>query len=706
MKNIFKVFLICIITIFINSLSFAQQQQNILQTEYPDVLQRATSHLPENENSNERNVITVLPGNGSTDTSGRAPQGSRLFINTCYIIKPSEMTASGFGADTVKSVGWLWNALTGQNINTKGTLKVYLINTTDTVYNKGTNFTTAITGMTKVIDDSIFIPAGTGPFALDVPVGGPGTSSFIHTSGRGVYVAFEYKTTSTLATPLGAPTISCNNSLSNRGATYQSQTVNGTAMTTTAFGPATSFENTKKDSINIVEVYAKGKNPIEFGCQDTLKIILIKNIAGSYNVRIKVTVFNNLTSAIDIIFDQIISGALFTPYFTIDIPIVCPAEVKYENVVVEALVGTFDSPGASGVYDTKSYCIYSTSGAYNYADPCRNDTGGVGFLGVSGNIVSRFNNYSSQIFPIRAVDYTFYNAIGGGSQPYKVVIYADSGNGKPGAALYTSSTLTSPTGTGTPQFVTHQLPTVLNIAANRRFYVGIKQTSTVSIQLGFQTENPLRSKAFFYTSPENNTTWNDLDSSGANTRLDISPRSDVNLSSTLVIQGFYNPLLNTMVRDTARVYLRNFSSPYAIVDSAKAYLSSAGRGELSFKKALTGVSYYIQVKHRNLIETWNANAISFVAGSAVYDFTTNITNAYGSNMIQVDSSPLKFGFYNGDVNQDQLIDVSDLSLVDNAAVQFLNGYVVTDITGDAVVDASDLSVIDNNSAASISVISP
>ena len=39
---------------------------------------------------------TVLPGNGSTSGNGRAPQGSRRFINTKYIITGAEMTASGY----------------------------------------------------------------------------------------------------------------------------------------------------------------------------------------------------------------------------------------------------------------------------------------------------------------------------------------------------------------------------------------------------------------------------------------------------------------------------------------------------------------------------------------------------------------------------------------------------------------------------------
>ena len=36
-------------------------------------------------------------------------------------------------------------------------------------------------------------------------------------------------------------------------------------------------------------------------------------------------------------------------------------------------------------------------------------------------------------------------------------------------------------------------------------------------------------------------------------------------------------------------------------------------------------------------------------------------------MVQVDSAPLAFAVYNGDINQDGTIDASDVSDVDNAA---------------------------------------
>lgn len=52
----------------------------------------------------------------------------------------------------------------------------------------------------------------------------------------------------------------------------------------------------------------------------------------------------------------------------------------------------------------------------------------------------------------------------------------------------------------------------------------------------------------------------------------IEPSSTLNL--TALIEGLYNPGTNTLVSDTATIYLRNTTSPYAIVSSSKAKLKS------------------------------------------------------------------------------------------------------------------------------------
>lgn len=136
-----------------------------------------------------------------------------------------------------------------------------------------------------------------------------------------------------------------------------------------------------------------------------------------------------------------------------------------------------------------------------------------------------------------------------------------------------------------------------------------------------------------------------------------------NLQAKAVIQGFYNPTSNKMnIKDTARVYLRNISSPFSIVDSSKAVIDSITyTGNFVFTKVTAG-TYYIVVKHRNSVETWSkSGGKQYIPGTAfTYNFNTDSTQAYGNNEVRVSSSPLTYAIYNGDENQNGIIDLNDI----------------------------------------------
>lgn len=184
----------------------------------------------------------------------------------------------------------------------------------------------------------------------------------------------------------------------------------------------------------------------------------------------------------------------------------------------------------------------------------------------------------------------------------------------------------------------------------------------------------------------------------------LSLRTAINLN--LFIEGFYNLGSNDQVSDSIGVFLRNSATPFLIIDSANSVLNSNGTDSIEFGNAPSG-SYYIVVKHRNSIETWSANAQSYTPGSTYsYNFSLAANQAFGNNQKQIDSSPLRFGIYSGDVNQDEIVDVEDVISVYNDSYNFITGYVDTDVTGDNVVDAADLILSYNNSNDFVSVIRP
>jgi hypothetical protein len=189
------------------------------------------------------------------------------------------------------------------------------------------------------------------------------------------------------------------------------------------------------------------------------------------------------------------------------------------------------------------------------------------------------------------------------------------------------------------------------------------------------------------------------------------------LTLTLMLEGLFNTLSNQMnkaqnetgnqfpgsVADKITVELRQGSPPYALVQSySNSDLTTNGSCTVSVSSGYSG-SYYLVIKHRNSIETWSANPVSFAGSSIAYDFTTAINKAYGNNLKPLGT---KYCIYGGDENQDGLVDSSDMIDVDNDVSVFAAGYLSTDINGDGLVDSTDMILVDNNANLFIGAITP
>lgn len=178
------------------------------------------------------------------------------------------------------------------------------------------------------------------------------------------------------------------------------------------------------------------------------------------------------------------------------------------------------------------------------------------------------------------------------------------------------------------------------------------------------------------------------------------------LNVKVIPQGFYNPALNNLnAKDTVTLYLRNITSPYSKVDSTKAIMDSTTFNSTAVFRIAKQGTYYIQVTHRNSIETWSrSGGIQYTAGIDMnYDFTASASQAYGNNLIQ---SGVKYCIYSGDVNQNGIVDVQDLSMADNDSFNFASGYLPTDVNGDKITDVSDITIIENNAVNFVSKIVP
>ncbi|MBK8984457.1 MAG: FG-GAP repeat protein, partial [Ignavibacteria bacterium] len=180
----------------------------------------------------------------------------------------------------------------------------------------------------------------------------------------------------------------------------------------------------------------------------------------------------------------------------------------------------------------------------------------------------------------------------------------------------------------------------------------------------------------------------------------------ITLNLTMFIEGFYSEFGDSQVADRINVFLRNSASPYSLKDSALTEVQSDGSAILQFNNASSG-NFYIAIKHRNSIETWSSAGVSVTAGGSVgYNFSGATSQAFGNNLIQIDTSPVRFGIYSGDVNQDGTIDLADGSLIDNDAFNFESGYLPTDLNGDGVIDLADAVFADNNAFNFVSAVTP
>jgi hypothetical protein len=194
-----------------------------------------------------------------------------------------------------------------------------------------------------------------------------------------------------------------------------------------------------------------------------------------------------------------------------------------------------------------------------------------------------------------------------------------------------------------------------------------------------------------------------------------------NKSKTLIVnallQGLYkngNLMNNTLndlgetqwgdtVADKVLLELREAAYPYTLVESLNLNLQTNG-------KIITDVAYqndgmyYIVIKNRNHLETWNSYPVSFAGDTINYDFTTGISQAFGDNQKEVSTGI--FAMLVGDVNQDGVVDISDLVGMDADLTNGTLGYIVYDMNGDGVIDISDLVIIDENLTNGVVVMTP
>ena len=178
------------------------------------------------------------------------------------------------------------------------------------------------------------------------------------------------------------------------------------------------------------------------------------------------------------------------------------------------------------------------------------------------------------------------------------------------------------------------------------------------------------------------------------------------LKLKLFIQGYYSgngtmvpTLYNEGVQgnpptnvDTVEVELHEVNAPFNLAYTSKGMLHTDGSLKVTYPVEILGVPYYVAVKHRNTLQTWSAVPVAL---NTLYNFTSSAGKAFGSNLIDPYGENI-WSLYNGDMNQDESIDIFDFPQLDFDILSFNFGYFNTDLNGDGSVDIFDFPVLDGN----------
>ena len=176
------------------------------------------------------NIVQSAPPN-ITGTGLRGPSGllARSFLRVSSILPASELSIIPPNT-TINSFGFVSNA--GANVQVAGNITVYMINSTDATFSRGTDWATIISGMTQVYSGAYTVPNTATNIDLTL------TTPFVYTGGA-VYIAFDFNRTGTAATT-GA-VYGANNGLINGCVSQVNQTAAPTTLVANDFRPTIRF---------------------------------------------------------------------------------------------------------------------------------------------------------------------------------------------------------------------------------------------------------------------------------------------------------------------------------------------------------------------------------------------------------------------------------------------------------------------------------
>jgi hypothetical protein len=395
-----------------------------------------------------------VPAFQTTVTTVKAPNGTTAHgtFRAVYLLTAGELSTIGTNT-ALNAIGFFVNP--GASTNVTGTVQIYLQNTNDGAYAKGTNFTTAIAPMTSVYNSTMIVPVGTQTITLPFP------SNFTYT-GSGLYVAMDWVTTGPFA---GSPaTYQADNTMITGGAAVSTTAVPpGNIMVTNSVRPLfrIGYVNTYTNEAQVYGVYANGRQPLYNGSPYSLSVALRNNAGVTMNNVVSTVSVTGPTSFVaTTTVASIAAGATAVATFPVFSP---TAQGLYTvNCTVPADENNTNNSGTIGHSVTCNYLATGTLVPINQFS-----TQSVGFSTSSGLLLTKFS------VPNTSTLQSLRLGIGNSSQ--------NTGNGVYGVVTDNFGTILATTNTIVIQpamFSTYQLFTFaspVSIAAGSTYYMGLAQ---------------------------------------------------------------------------------------------------------------------------------------------------------------------------------------------------------------------------------------
>lgn len=400
-------------------------------------------------------VVTAPPNIGAT-TQVRAPNGtsSAAYMRAAALVQTSELTGIA-ASTTLTSFGYTTTA--GADVAVTGTIVVYLQNTGDATYNKGTSWGTITTGMTTVYTGTITLP--TTATTIDLPL----TTPFVYTGGA-MYVAYDFYSAGPYATvPV---TYAANNAMASSCVSGASGTAAPTTLASTAFRPCFrfGFANPLTNDMSVEVVNSLGNIPNNIFTNHSVTAIVRNNsntTLTNVGVGLNVVGVNTFTNAqfVPSIGAGNTATVTFAPYNLLTIG---------TNTITVAVL-----PDQNNANNSRAFNQTISCNTWGFGQNPMTYTGSVGFNTGEGMILNRFQVPTTQtvVGANLAVSTNTANA----GNPLYAALVDNTGN-----ILATSNTITiMPAMYGTWQSFT--FTPAVTITGATDYHIGLAQTANTTL---------------------------------------------------------------------------------------------------------------------------------------------------------------------------------------------------------------------------------